>query len=279
MSDSRNNPLPHPVILPDQDAIFIGDVHQNIEWLMRIIDRHSDMQRFVLMGDLLDRKKGLPFTDAVTALRYYQSLVDDPRFIFLWGNHDISAFAYWMGMTRYGNACHRGTHAWTFPGSDWEQFDFSQIADAFWRKFQPLIKLGPYVISHAGIHEGLLPGNPDEDDLEELAFEAHELLWNMGRDARVPPVWGAGAVRGGREIIGGIAWQDFNHEFYDSLPWPQVVGHTPGANPRRIERSINIDCAQRYYADYRSSGLFRFLFVPSGAKGSRTSRRNALMPW
>ncbi len=36
----------------------------------------------------------------------------------------------------------------------------------------------------------------------------------------------AGQARGGDAPVGGITWQDWNLEFKDELPFPQIVGHT-----------------------------------------------------
>jgi hypothetical protein len=39
-------------------------------------------------------------------------------------------------------------------------------------------------------------------------------------------------------------WLDWDTEFVDDLPLPQVVGHTRGAHARNKDRSWCIDCAQ-----------------------------------
>jgi len=58
------------------------------------------------------------------------------------------------------------------------------------------------------------------------------------------PLLGAGPVRGGFHDIGGPLWQDFNEEFEDSLPFPQIVGHTRQRKVARKGRSVCIDVCQ-----------------------------------
>ena len=44
--------------------------------------------------------------------------------------------------------------------------------------------------------------------------------------------------------VGGPLWLDWDSEFVDDLPLPQVVGHTRGREARRKDRSWCIDATQ-----------------------------------
>ena len=56
-------------------------------------------------------------------------------------------------------------------------------------------------------------------------------------------------MRGGEQPCGGITWQDWNDEFRDDLPCPQLVGHTSSSDGARQQgRSWCIDGGQTCYA-------------------------------
>lgn len=244
---------PTTIVLPDAETVIIPDVHQNIEWLMSIVSSHPEAAQFVLLGDLFDPKRGSSSVSAEFALRYYETLINDHRFHILWGNHDVSVFGYWYGLTYLNDPNHHLCLDWVLSKYRWDMFPFGRFSfmEDLWAKFRPFVKLGPWVLSHAGIHEGLLPKSPTVDDLEELAAECHEQIWNLDRFSEPPPAWQAGESRGGPiGELGGFTWQDFHDEFRDSLPWPQMVGHTPLKRPLKIGRSIGADCKQSFYFCY-----------------------------
>jgi len=63
------------------------------------------------------------------------------------------------------------------------------------------------------------------------------------------PLLAAGKTRGGDTPIGGLTWFDWNDEFSDDLPLPQIVGHTADeVGARQKGRSWCVDGNQSYYA-------------------------------
>jgi len=61
------------------------------------------------------------------------------------------------------------------------------------------------------------------------------------------PLFSPGKARGGTQPVGGPLWLDWDEEFTDALPLPQLVGHTVGKAPRQKGRSWCVDCRQTVY--------------------------------
>jgi hypothetical protein len=65
------------------------------------------------------------------------------------------------------------------------------------------------------------------------------------RQNELHPLFHAGPGRGGiLAPIGGPLWLDWESEFVDDLPYPQIVGHSRSSEVRRKDRSWCIDAAQ-----------------------------------
>ena len=65
----------------------------------------------------------------------------------------------------------------------------------------------------------------------------------------------AGKTHGGDAPIGGLTWLDWNDEFSDDLPLPQIVGHTADeVGARQKGRSWCVDGNQSCYAVLENGG-------------------------
>lgn len=250
----------HSMTLDDEQIIVVPDVHEDIAWLDKVLWQSRDATRIVLLGDLFDRKPE-DGADPRAALDYYLRFLDDERITLLWGNHDILVFASWYARRFLGGALPARIHEWVFDAK-WLYFPFEQFPriERLFRKFQPFVLHGDWLLSHAGIHSGLLPENPELEDLDALHIRAQSNLWNFHRLEAQPAEWACGAVRGGPPgMIGGLSWQDFRHEFQDSLPWPQIVGHTRLATPAKTGRSICLDAGQTAWMRVERNGHYNVI--------------------
>ena len=63
-----------------------------------------------------------------------------------------------------------------------------------------------------------------------------------------------------------MLWCDWNEEFVDDLPFPQIVGHTADAKPRRKGRSWCLDCGQTHYGVLEADGTLVVKRVKKGRK-------------
>ena len=68
-------------------TIVIPDVHENIFAVQRILDS-EDFDKAVFLGDWFDRFPSQP-GDALATARWLATNQADPRFTFLYGNHDL----------------------------------------------------------------------------------------------------------------------------------------------------------------------------------------------
>jgi hypothetical protein len=105
-----------------------------------------------------------------------------------------------------------------------------------------------YLLSHAGVARRYWPWSAAPDAAGQAraflsqADEAWE-RWLLKNEEG--PLFEVGPGRGGRDApVGGPLWLDWDKEFVDDLPLPQVVGHTRGRDARRKDRSWCIDAAQ-----------------------------------
>jgi hypothetical protein len=104
-----------------------------------------------------------------------------------------------------------------------------------------------YLVTHAGVarvHWPWMQSTP-QDQLDVFLHQtgAAWRAWVL-RD-QVSPLFGAGPGRGGQDApVGGPLWLDWDQEFVDELPFPQLVGHTRGKTARRKDRSWCLDAAQ-----------------------------------
>jgi hypothetical protein len=242
-------------------ALLIPDIHQNHEFLAQILEREipKNFEKVVLMGDYFDARE-FAFMGPESARKTARLICElearlGNRLTLLWGNHDVPYFLY--------QTANKASN----PDSGVEIRIRQQIGLApeleataeavceewqlsLWSKLRPFVRIGRFVVSHAGIHKKHYPAEAGSigASLRKLDNQWTKGMANLGAGGAPQPLMDAGEARGGkRDEVGGVTWLDWNHEFADDLPFGQIVGHTWYAFERRIGRSHCLDYGQGAY--------------------------------
>ena len=189
------------------NTLIIPDVHERYDTLLSLRPLMDQATRVVMLGDFWDTYT--PYGKAKVMAEWVKAHVHDPKFDILYGNHDCH-YAFTNGMfmcTGFKHQTHQAIHN-VMETDDWSQF-------------QLYVKVGKYVVSHAGFH-------PKTTKLMEQASDAIDLAFA----GEFHPLWSAGFARGGSQPVGGPTWLDWKEEFTPIEGMPQIVGHTHGPDVR-----------------------------------------------
>jgi len=231
-------------------CLLIPDVHQDIPWLDRILGRETDWGRVIFLGDYFDSKQPLRLRTGVGATCDYLNKLHRElgnRAVFLLGNHDIQYLE-----AKPACDAHRTPRNLNYKcGSAYSHSAATKIAKGlapeFWAESRLFVHVNGWLVSHAGVDARLWPKAANVDEaLGALEQEAKLALVSMKRGPH--PLLQAGRVRGGDADFGGITWLDWDAEFRDALPLPQIVGHTSNTRGARQKgRSWCLDGRQSCY--------------------------------
>jgi hypothetical protein len=213
-------------------TLVLPDVHQRIDKVEKIIENNT-FDTLISLGDWFDDFYDTPDRAEMTAqyiLKLYSRYGE--RFIWLLGNHDVP-YLYPALYDRY--ACSGNTRDKlkainrVFLGSRPLGFK-TKLAYAI--RIENCL---PIILSHAGVSEHHF-GQPFEktisaDSVLSRCYIAESFL-ALGVDN---PILNAGIARGGQELVGGINWLDWNHEYAPVEGLSQIVGHTPLREPVVID--------------------------------------------
>ncbi len=232
-------------------CLIIPDVHQDIAWVERILKKEqSSADRIIFLGDYFDTglakiRAGKAETCAYL-LHLQQSL--GSRGLFLLGNHDIQ----YLEAKPWSDAYRKPRNLFYKCGSAFSTSGSIKIAKhlprSFWDAAKLFVTVNGFLISHAGLASSLWPQSDSvAESLSTLEAQCREALLTMRSCPH--PLLAAGKTRGGDNPIGGITWLDWDTEFSDELPLPQIVGHTSCiSGARQKGRSWCIDGKQSCYA-------------------------------
>lgn len=235
--------------------LIIPDIHQDLFFLSYILEREriDDFDQIVLLGDYFDayREECSSVDAAVMTAQFLKELrsVCGQRLRMLWGNHDLP-YKFSRGETRDG-----GNPGYAVAGQFDDPVRLDQSGqinrvwpEAMWQGLELAIFCDGWLLSHAGIHPHFWPGSDEpEVTLEEIQTEWQKAVTDFPKSAG-HPLLQAGPARAGNGVVGGPVWLDWELEFRDTLPFPQIVGHSRDEYPRRRGRSWCIDCGQSAYA-------------------------------
>jgi hypothetical protein len=175
---------------------------------------------------------------------FLRSILDEPAFSFLLGNHD--AHYLWPAAT--------GLRCSGFSRSKMDEVTAAlRPVSLCRRRFRLFTVADGWLLSHAGVTRNLVPEERRDSPesvtawLEEASRGA---LLSLAR-GWVPALLDAGPERGGNGACGGIDWVDF--EWLDPVPgFRQVVGHTAGREVRYAANSsgcaVCLDTGLDHYA-------------------------------
>ncbi len=234
-------------------TLIVPDVHQDIDWVKRILDREvNSCDRVVFLGDWMDSfdrppRIACPSETGEYVYNLWKKLGN--RAIWIVGNHDQAYFEYFLRKQKKplalkymcgGFSTHKGN-----------QF-CEHLTDDFIRSHKIAYFEQGYLISHAGILPNFWPArtaNGDNDAALQWFLSHCDEAWK-----NFPyidsPLFCAGLSRGGNSTVGGPLWCDWERDFVDELPYPQICGHTTsGNNPisRQIGKSVCLDSCQTWY--------------------------------
>jgi len=247
-------------------VLAIPDIHQNADFVMAVLRRTEQvpLTQIVLLGDILDGR--VPETRTAEAARRTLDVLETLQatrpvpVIRLMGNHD---WIYWQN-----RALLRAFHASADEATAEERLRahslvpetaraLKQASDTFWTEAQLVHYAHGVCFSHAGVHP----------ELWDSGATPHENVLRINRafvqclnapSGTVDSVWtDAGFARGGSRDFGGPLWQDWEAEFEDLLPCPQVLGHSSGPTVRRRGRSYCIDTVQSSFALVYPDGMIQ----------------------
>lgn len=244
-----------------ETALLIFDPHQDTDWIRRILKQEEGRFTHLLLGgDYFDAKSDRAGSLADISGLLHELLRDyGDNLTLLWGNHDIQYLEVIPSQRQYRNPRNQNYKIPSNYTNNRAKKLSKLLHDDLLRKGQLFAQINGYIISHAGIAKQFWPSAISiETSLLELKKIADDALLNVAD--RSSSLLQAGQARGGTQLIGGLTWLDFNEEFIDGLPWPQIFGHTPSfdedivSRARKNGRSWNLDGGQTIYGLLRESG-------------------------
>jgi 3',5'-cyclic AMP phosphodiesterase CpdA len=243
-------------------CLIIPDVHQDIAWVERILAREREADLAVFLGDYFDSRR--PPTESATVAQtcsWLDALRErlGERAVFLLGNHDVQ---YWEA--RAACLARRTPRDLRYQcGPSFVHATAKMVAKnlspEFWSAARLFVNVNGWLLSHAGFAPAHWPTRATLDEslvaLERDCADALRSIPASGASRVSHSLLRAGYVRGGDAPVGGVTWLDWDHEFEDALPAPQIVGHTVSPlGARRKGRSWCIDGGQTCYGVLGASG-------------------------
>ncbi len=189
-----------------------GDVHNRTKLLKSFLDKNGDaFEKRIFLGDWFDQFNDRP-DDAARTARYLIELIDDPRNVFIEGNHD-TAYRF-------------GTPISLCSGFTFEKKRFIDSVMKFhhWEKFKLFEVEQGWVCSHAGMHESIFEHPVIGMDLPYIQKMCDEAV-NQARANGWHPVYDLGKRYDGLLQRGGLTWLRW-WEFEPIPYFNQIVGHT-----------------------------------------------------
>jgi hypothetical protein len=239
-------------------TLVVPDLHQDLAWMERVLAAETAWDRIVFLGDYLDTR----FPRQVASLEETVDWLEDfasehgDRVTRLLGNHDLP----YLEVLQQLGAGAADPVTIRFPAGVEILPRHVQAVAAGWRSpfrrgFRLLAEVEGWLLSHAGIHPSFWPGGSDpRASLARLETEAHRALTDL--PTTESPLLEAGAARGGFQPVGGLTWLDWDEEFEDGLPLPQLVGHTRHyGQALQTGRSWCLDGGQTTYGLLRDGAL------------------------
>ena len=245
-----------PELNSDRPVVVIPDVHQDLGFLERAVTlAQRESASLCFLGDTVDAAN--PRWRDPSALRAIANVLPEiaethPHgCVFLAGNHDVDAVR--LGRQRASHLID-GEHALVaaldaaFPAAAGYAHLLAAWPSSFLRTWSIAAVAHGFLLSHAGVARRYWPwaASPHaEDQSATFLRDAHQAWLHWLATGEENFFFAVGPARGGKTApIGGPLWLDWDYEFVDDLPLPQIVGHTRGREPRRKDRSWCLDAAQ-----------------------------------
>lgn len=222
-------------------TIILPDIHHRWQWVESFLDG-QEYDEVVFLGDFFDDFGDDSSITRETALFVKRALYH-PKWKLCLGNHDL--------LYIFAANLHRTPRWMQCSGNSLKKaLAIREVLSLKDRdRFYLLVKTQGFILSHAGISEyHFAHPRRGYEDIEEICSRALE----RAKTGIYDPILGAGLSRGGNEVVGGILWQDWFHDFVPISGINQIVGHTVCRLPHEnsLPDSVNwcIDTNSRHYA-------------------------------
>lgn len=195
----------------------IPDIHNKVSKASHIFTKEADSDKVIFLGDYFDARGDGGF-EAQKVAEWLRRHINNPKFVFLYGNHDIGyAFpntqaqcsGHSFGKYIAANEVLRREH--------WDKLKF------FWFA-------GGWFFCHGGLHPSYIPKNVKTipEIKEWLLFEEKEARHRLIHTDQDHWFYRYGFSRTDEPIShpGGLLWCDANDEFQPVEGLAQVFGHT-----------------------------------------------------
>lgn len=233
-------------------CLVIPDVHQDIAWVDRILAREEiAADLIVFLGDYFDTRRPPDEIATLEATCHHLASLQSrlgPKAVFLLGNHDIQYLEAKPACDRHRTPRHLIHHC----GASFRPSAARKIARHvpldFWYAARLFLVVNGHLLTHAGLAPTLWPTRPTvTESIAALEAASRHALIHFRRAPQ--PLLLPGEARGGNALVGGFTWLDWDDEFTDALPLPQLVGHTGHPSGARHQgRSWCLDGMQTSYA-------------------------------
>ena len=203
-------------------TIVISDLHYRHRQMERVLAWEKDYDKAIFLGDYFDQW-GDDAAQAKEAAEWLKEAMQDPRHVFLIGNHD------WQ---------------YIWPENPWPRCGYdTRKAMAIWsvldkndfKKLLPCHVDQGILFSHAGFDAYLpqqlasagfqAPINLTVEGICEFINQLWPEVCQRYERGSLHPLMDSGQCRGGTQKVGGIIWRDFGY----ITPIPgigQIVGHS-----------------------------------------------------
>ena len=244
------------MLLHAQRCLVIPDVHQDLAWVDRILAKEEAASKppdlIVFLGDYFDSRRKPPERASVpSTCAWFNTTLErfGDRAAFLLGNHDIQYLEARAACLARRTPRFLGAKCGAAFTHNTAKRIAKDLAPEFWHAARLFVCVNGWLLSHAGLVAAHWPAAPTPDaSLALLDKRCRDALDGLAPGRPVHPLLQAGLVRGGDAPVGGITWLDWDDEFEDALPLPQLVGHTADeSGARQRGRSWCLDGAQTCY--------------------------------
>jgi hypothetical protein len=239
-------------------VLIIPDVHQNIGFVNAILKKEDWFDHCVFLGDWFDTFRDIDNKVAYSmkeTCKWINSKLDDDRFIWLLGNHDLS----YISSYRKDTFSIRGNY---FCCSGWTKNKakrFNCTIDPEWlKKIELCCKVGDAYCVHAGFsYDQFKPFMSEEDNMEHLYNDWEETKSTFMYD-NTHWIGYVSPSRYGMDRYSSPVWLDFFDEFKPLDNVRIICGHTNSRhNPYCKENSKGmenwcIDNEQKMYMVYHN---------------------------
>ena len=238
-------------------VLIIPDVHQNIGFVNAILKKEDKFDHCVFLGDWFDTFRQIDNTIAYSmkeTCKWINSKLDDDRFTWLLGNHDLS----YVSSYKQNDFRPRGTYYCCSGWTKSKAKDFNRTIEPEWiKKLELCCKVGDAYCVHGGFsYDQFKPFMSEEDNIINLYNDWEETKSTFMHDNR-HWIGYIGPGRYGMDRYSSPVWLDFFYEFKPLDNVRIICGHTNSrSNPYCKENSAGmenwcIDNEQKMYMVYQ----------------------------